>query len=97
MVTDIKSLLIVAYIVSSFGRVLVFINDSVALKISSSNWSKALFRFIDSDFQKNSCGYATTGAINWFSFVKLVFSSTSKQAYNALLYHITGIKSEIKR
>ena len=64
MVSDVKSLLIEAYVVSPFGWFLLFLNDSVVLKISSSNCSIALFRFINSDFQGTCYGYASTGAMN---------------------------------
>ena len=54
MVTDVKSLLILPYVVSSFSCFLLFLNDSKALKISSSNCSIALFHFINSEFQNTS-------------------------------------------
>ena len=56
MVNNAKSLLIVVYIVSSLGCFLLFLNDSMALEISLSNYSIALFCFINSDFQNASMG-----------------------------------------
>ena len=56
---------------------LLFLNDSMPLKISSSNCSIALFRFINAEFQNISYGYAFTGAMKWFIFMKWVFPSTS--------------------
>ena len=56
---------------------LLFLNNSMPLKISSSNWSIALFCFINSEFQNISYGYAFTGGMKWFSFMKWVFLSTS--------------------
>ena len=51
MVADVKSSLIVTCIVFSFGCFFPFLNDSIALKINSSNCSFALIRFTDSAVQ----------------------------------------------
>ena len=72
---------------SSFSCFWLILNDSVALKIVSSNCSIAFFRFINSEFQKISYGYASIGALKWFSS----FFFTPRHAYNALREQIIAI------
>ena len=54
MVNDVKSLLNVECIEFSFGCFLLFLNDSMTVKIKSCNCSITRIRFIDSDFQNTS-------------------------------------------
>ena len=77
--------------VSSFSCFWLFLNDSMTLEKISSNYSIALFCFINSEFQNISYGFASTVAMKWFSFVKLVSPSTPRQVYNVLRWQIIEI------
>ena len=54
MVNDVKSLLNMECIEFSFGCFLLFLNDSMTVKIKSCNCSITTIGFIDSDFQNTS-------------------------------------------
>ena len=77
--------------VSSFSCFWLFLNDSMTLEKISSNYSIALFCFINSEFQNISYGFASTVAMKWFSFVKFVSPSTPRQVYNVLRWQIIEI------